>query len=202
MVCVDKEASVSPELQRQRPQQTLPAPAPDSNLPPPEHLTHLSIITVHMDPRASVLLLLLLCAASCTAAVPQDCCLSVAQQRLPANRIQSYKVQEAGKGCHISATGPHSWSKRLCLPHPEGLPWLQKVLKIVEQRLGAQQQHVRNSSYSKRVRVDLDTAFTHAAFTHTAFAHTAFTHTALRTRNNVSMSLIILFSKQDGIISL
>ncbi|KAK7879066.1 hypothetical protein WMY93_034153, partial [Mugilogobius chulae] len=88
-------------------QQTLPAPAPapDSSLhPPPALLTHLSIITVHMDPRASVVLLLLLCAAFCTAAVPQDCCLSVAQQRLPANRIQSYKVQEAWKGCDISAT--------------------------------------------------------------------------------------------------
>ncbi|KAJ0019666.1 hypothetical protein NQD34_007235, partial [Periophthalmus magnuspinnatus] len=40
----------------------------------------------------------------CAAGVPQDCCLSVAQKRLPAKQVQSYKVQEAGKGCDISAT--------------------------------------------------------------------------------------------------
>ncbi|XP_033846107.1 C-C motif chemokine 21-like [Periophthalmus magnuspinnatus] len=93
-----------------------------------------------MDPKVCVLLLLL-CAALCSAEVAQDCCLRVAQQRLPARRIQSYKVQEAGRGCDISATVVQmKGGKHLCLPHPEGHLWVQRVMKMVDQREENQQQ--------------------------------------------------------------
>uniref|UniRef100_A0A3B4ACY7 Chemokine interleukin-8-like domain-containing protein n=1 Tax=Periophthalmus magnuspinnatus TaxID=409849 RepID=A0A3B4ACY7_9GOBI len=75
------------------------------------------------------------------AEVAQDCCLRVAQQRLPARRIQSYKVQEAGRGCDISATVVQmKGGKHLCLPHPEGHLWVQRVMKMVDQREENQQQ--------------------------------------------------------------
>uniref|UniRef100_A0A3B3ZPY6 Chemokine interleukin-8-like domain-containing protein n=1 Tax=Periophthalmus magnuspinnatus TaxID=409849 RepID=A0A3B3ZPY6_9GOBI len=84
-----------------------------------------------MDPKVCVLLLLLFAALS---GVPQDCCLSVAQKRLPAKQVQSYKVQEAGKGCDISATVVQVKGRMLCLPHPEGQQWVQKLMRIVDQR--------------------------------------------------------------------
>lgn len=34
-----------------------------------------------------------------------DCCLTVAEKRMPLRIVQSYTIQEAGKGCEISATG-------------------------------------------------------------------------------------------------
>ncbi|XP_020794060.1 C-C motif chemokine 19-like [Boleophthalmus pectinirostris] len=88
-----------------------------------------------MDLRVCMLLVLL-CAALCSAEVPQDCCLSVAQQRpLPARLIHSYKLQEAGRGCAINATVVQMKAgRRLCLPHPEGHPWVQRLMRVVDQR--------------------------------------------------------------------
>ncbi|KAK7879107.1 hypothetical protein WMY93_034111 [Mugilogobius chulae] len=80
-----------------------------------------------MDPRACVLLLLL-CAALCTADIPQDCCLTVSHQRLPPRAVLSYQLQEEGKGCHISATVVQVRDRRLCLPPPEGHPWVKWLL--------------------------------------------------------------------------
>ncbi|CAL9708763.1 unnamed protein product [Knipowitschia caucasica] len=87
-----------------------------------------------MDPRVCGLLLLL-SAALCTAEIPVDCCLAVSKKRhLPGKLIQRYELQEAGSGCDISATVVHTIKGRqLCLPHPEGHPWVQKLLRIVDQ---------------------------------------------------------------------
>uniref|UniRef100_A0AAV2MTI6 Chemokine interleukin-8-like domain-containing protein n=1 Tax=Knipowitschia caucasica TaxID=637954 RepID=A0AAV2MTI6_KNICA len=115
-----KELSLSPKIHR--------APSGACQPPPPPASLHI------MDPRVCGLLLLL-SAALCTAEIPVDCCLAVSKKRhLPGKLIQRYELQEAGSGCDISATVVHTIKGRqLCLPHPEGHPWVQKLLRIVDQ---------------------------------------------------------------------
>ena len=38
------------------------------------------------------------------AQIAQDCCVKVAEKRLPLQILQSYTIQDAGQGCSISAT--------------------------------------------------------------------------------------------------
>lgn len=90
-----------------------------------------------MDPKVSTLLLLLLCATLSTAEVPVDCCLKVANQRLPLKIVESYTLQEAWRGCKISATViivKGGRGKKLCLPHPEEHSWVKRLLKMVDQK--------------------------------------------------------------------
>uniref|UniRef100_A0A3B3E187 Chemokine interleukin-8-like domain-containing protein n=1 Tax=Oryzias melastigma TaxID=30732 RepID=A0A3B3E187_ORYME len=65
--------------------------------------------------------------------VLKDCCLSVSKNRVPAKFVVSYYIQEAGKGCNLSATVFETkGGRRLCIVHPDGFPWVQKVISIVD----------------------------------------------------------------------
>uniref|UniRef100_A0A8C6TCY2 Chemokine interleukin-8-like domain-containing protein n=1 Tax=Neogobius melanostomus TaxID=47308 RepID=A0A8C6TCY2_9GOBI len=91
-----------------------------------------------MEPRACVLLLLL-CAALCTAQIEMmDCCLSVADKRLRPDNVEQYRLQRAGHGCDISATVIQVKGKQLCLPPPEHHRWIRRLLKIVDQKKSRQ----------------------------------------------------------------
>ncbi|RVE68637.1 hypothetical protein OJAV_G00093850 [Oryzias javanicus] len=78
-----------------------------------EHLIHGD---ADMASRVAALIFLgLLFVQLASAEVPMDCCLSVSKNRLPAKIIVSYSIQEAGKGCDISATVFETkGGKRLC----------------------------------------------------------------------------------------
>uniref|UniRef100_A0A3B3CTQ1 Chemokine interleukin-8-like domain-containing protein n=1 Tax=Oryzias melastigma TaxID=30732 RepID=A0A3B3CTQ1_ORYME len=69
------------------------------------------------------------CVGVCVSEVLKDCCLSVSKNRVPAKFVVSYYIQEAGKGCNLSATVFETkGGRRLCIVHPDGFPWVQKVI--------------------------------------------------------------------------
>ncbi|KAF6721085.1 C-C motif chemokine 19 [Oryzias melastigma] len=103
-----------------------------------EHLIHRD---ADMASRVAALIFLgLLCIQLASAEVPKDCCLSVSKNRVPAKFVVSYYIQEAGKGCNLSATVFETkGGRRLCIVHPDGFPWVQKVISIVDSRKPASQ---------------------------------------------------------------
>ncbi|KAL3975293.1 actin-related protein 10 [Sarotherodon galilaeus] len=77
-------------------------------------------------------------AAICEIAV--DCCLQAIDKRLPSKNIVDYIIQEAGKGCEISATAFITNSGRtLCVIHPSQKPWVRNLINIVNKKKQAQQ---------------------------------------------------------------
>ncbi|KAF7205319.1 C-C motif chemokine 20 [Nothobranchius furzeri] len=94
-----------------------------------------------MASRAAALILLgLICFEFAAAQIPVDCCLSITEKRLPSKNLVSYTIQEAGKGCDISATVfLNRRNMKLCAAHPEGNAWVKQVIKTLEKRRGEQQ---------------------------------------------------------------
>ncbi|XP_029999795.1 C-C motif chemokine 19-like [Sphaeramia orbicularis] len=82
-----------------------------------------------------LLLLAVICTGFAAGEIPADCCLQVVNKHVPAKFIQSYFIQESGKGCSIPATVFTTKNgNALCVPHPDGHPWVQRVIKIIDQR--------------------------------------------------------------------
>ncbi|KAM4577041.1 C-C motif chemokine 21-like [Odontesthes bonariensis] len=89
---------------------------------------------------AALLLLGIICFMFAAAEVPLDCCLKVSQRRLQSKNIVSYSVQDAGKGCDISATVfVNKLGKSLCVVHPQGNPWVQNIINILDKKKQANQ---------------------------------------------------------------
>ncbi|XP_013875140.1 C-C motif chemokine 20 [Austrofundulus limnaeus] len=84
---------------------------------------------------AALLLLSLVCFQLAAAQVPVDCCLSVSVKRLVSKNLVSYTIQEAGKGCDISATVfINNKNMKLCVAHPDQDKWVQKLIRVLEKR--------------------------------------------------------------------
>ncbi|KAJ4941971.1 hypothetical protein JOQ06_011842 [Pogonophryne albipinna] len=82
-----------------------------------------------MASRIALLLLLgVICVGFASAQIAQDCCIKVAEKRLPLQILKSYTIQDAGQGCSISATVFVSKvGKTLCVPHPNDKAWVKSV---------------------------------------------------------------------------
>ncbi|KAK2901636.1 hypothetical protein Q8A73_011382 [Channa argus] len=64
---------------------------------------------------AALLLLGFVCTGFVAAEVAVDCCLMVVDKHLPLQVLAGYTIQEAGKGCEISATVHHEvWKVTVC----------------------------------------------------------------------------------------
>ncbi|XP_059192473.1 C-C motif chemokine 21-like [Centropristis striata] len=89
-----------------------------------------------MASRTALLLLLgVICLGFATAEVPVDCCLKVTEKRFPLQLILSYTVQEAGKGCDLSATAfLTKQGRRLCVSHPNDQAWVQSHITHIDRR--------------------------------------------------------------------
>ncbi|XP_017286306.1 C-C motif chemokine 21-like [Kryptolebias marmoratus] len=88
---------------------------------------------------AALFLLGLVCFQLTEAQIPVDCCLKVSEKRLPSKNLVSYTIQEAGKGCDISATVfLNRHNMKLCVAHPDENKWVQKLIKILDKKKGAQ----------------------------------------------------------------
>ncbi|XP_031161814.1 C-C motif chemokine 19-like isoform X2 [Sander lucioperca] len=89
-----------------------------------------------MASRIAVLLLLgVICVGFASAEIVMDCCLKVAEKPLPLTILQSYTIQEAGKGCEISATAFITKVGRiLCVSHPRDKPWVRSHIKHLDQK--------------------------------------------------------------------
>ncbi|XP_070690437.1 C-C motif chemokine 13-like [Pempheris klunzingeri] len=88
-----------------------------------------------MASRVAALLLLgvVICAEFAAAEIAVDCCLSVGVKRLPLQNLESYSIQEAGKGCDIRATRFITKVGRiLCVSHPDDLPWVRNHIKHLD----------------------------------------------------------------------
>ncbi|XP_054467497.1 eotaxin-like [Anoplopoma fimbria] len=83
---------------------------------------------------AALLLLGVLCVSFASAEIAVDCCLTVTERRMPLNILQSYTLQEAGKGCKISATGfITKVGKTLCVSHPNDKQWVKVYIKHLDE---------------------------------------------------------------------
>ncbi|XP_069574872.1 C-C motif chemokine 21-like [Brachyistius frenatus] len=89
-----------------------------------------------MASRAAALLLLgVVCFQFTAAEIVMDCCLKTSDKRLPSKILLSYSLQEAGKGCDISATVFVSrGGKTMCVVHPSEKPWVQRLITILDQQ--------------------------------------------------------------------
>uniref|UniRef100_A0A3P8WGL3 Eotaxin-like n=1 Tax=Cynoglossus semilaevis TaxID=244447 RepID=A0A3P8WGL3_CYNSE len=73
------------------------------------------------------------------AEVVVDCCLSTTDKFFPLIRIESYKLQEAGQGCDISATVfITKTEKTVCIVHPteenKKTKWVQTHIEYLEKK--------------------------------------------------------------------
>ncbi|XP_056275784.1 C-C motif chemokine 19-like [Pseudoliparis swirei] len=83
---------------------------------------------------AALLLLLLLCISFTSAEVAVDCCLTVSGKPPPLPRLQSYTLQEAGRGCQISAARFLTrLGRTLCAPHPADARWVRRYIRCLEE---------------------------------------------------------------------
>ncbi|XP_033974495.1 C-C motif chemokine 21-like [Trematomus bernacchii] len=89
-----------------------------------------------MASRIALLLLLgVICVGFASAQIAQDCCIKVAEKRLPLQILQSYTIQDAGQGCSISATVFVSKvGKTLCVPHPNDKAWVKSYIRQLNQK--------------------------------------------------------------------
>ncbi|XP_031698294.1 C-C motif chemokine 19-like [Anarrhichthys ocellatus] len=88
-----------------------------------------------MASTTALLLLGVLCVGFASAEIVVDCCLTVAEKPMPLRIIQSYTIQEAGKGCGISATGFITKSGRtLCVSHPNDKQWVRTYIKYLDEK--------------------------------------------------------------------
>ncbi|KAM4746599.1 C-C motif chemokine 20-like [Anableps anableps] len=84
---------------------------------------------------AALLLLGLICFQVATAQIVVDCCLSVSEKRLITKNIVSYRIQRANSGCDIDATVfINKKGMKLCVVPPEGNPWVQRLIHILDTR--------------------------------------------------------------------
>uniref|UniRef100_A0A3P8WGM0 Eotaxin-like n=2 Tax=Cynoglossus semilaevis TaxID=244447 RepID=A0A3P8WGM0_CYNSE len=89
--------------------------------------------------RIQALLLLTVLLTAATAEVVVDCCLSTTDKFFPLIRIESYKLQEAGQGCDISATVfITKTEKTVCIVHPteenKKTKWVQTHIEYLEKK--------------------------------------------------------------------
>ncbi|XP_034397716.1 C-C motif chemokine 13-like [Cyclopterus lumpus] len=83
---------------------------------------------------ALLLLLGVLCVGFASAEIAVDCCLTVSKKPMPLQRLQSYTLQEAGKGCQISATGfITKLGRTLCVSHPDDAKWVRRYIKHLDE---------------------------------------------------------------------
>ncbi|XP_068577048.1 C-C motif chemokine 19-like isoform X1 [Cebidichthys violaceus] len=84
---------------------------------------------------ALLLLLGVLCVGFASAEIVVDCCLTIAEKPMPLKIIQSYTIQEAGKGCGISATGfITKLGRTLCVSHPNDKQWVRTYIKYLDEK--------------------------------------------------------------------
>ncbi|KAK2838046.1 hypothetical protein Q5P01_015258 [Channa striata] len=84
---------------------------------------------------AALLLLGIVCTGFVAAEVAVDCCLMVVDKHLPLHILASYSIQEAGKGCEISATVFITKAGRtLCVVHPSERQWVKSHVKYLENK--------------------------------------------------------------------
>ncbi|XP_028270909.1 C-C motif chemokine 3-like [Parambassis ranga] len=84
---------------------------------------------------AALLLLGLICFRLAAADVPTDCCLQTVDKKVPHQVVVSYYIQEADKGCSISATVFLTKNgRKLCVVHPSMSPLVQSVIDAVDRR--------------------------------------------------------------------
>ncbi|XP_075961169.1 C-C motif chemokine 19-like [Anarhichas minor] len=77
---------------------------------------------------ALLLLLGVLCVGFASADIMSQCCMRVTGKPMPLRVIQSYTIQEAGKGCPIRAALFITKSGRtLCVSHPNDKQWVRSV---------------------------------------------------------------------------
>ncbi|XP_063346824.1 C-C motif chemokine 20-like [Pelmatolapia mariae] len=89
---------------------------------------------------AALLLLGVLCFSFASGEIAVDCCLQAIDKRLPSKNIVDYIIQEAGKGCEISATVfITNHGRTLCVIHPSQKPWVRNLINIVNKKKQAQQ---------------------------------------------------------------
>ncbi|XP_051279323.1 C-C motif chemokine 19-like [Dicentrarchus labrax] len=89
---------------------------------------------------AALLLLGVFCVGFASGEMAVDCCLSVVSKHLPIKVIVNYKIQEAGKGCDISATTFITKAgRKLCLPHPDDEEWVRNHIAALDKRNPRQQ---------------------------------------------------------------
>ncbi|KAM3611039.1 uncharacterized protein V6R79_012745 [Siganus canaliculatus] len=90
---------------------------------------------------AALFLLGIICIGLTSAQLAVDCCTQAADKLLPLHLISDYIIQEAGKGCDISATVFITKAgKRLCVLHPEERKWVKNHINILGRRKSRQQQ--------------------------------------------------------------
>ncbi|XP_035514619.1 C-C motif chemokine 19-like [Morone saxatilis] len=89
---------------------------------------------------AALLLLGVLCVGFASGEIAVDCCLSASSKRLPLKIIESYTIQDAGKGCDVKATRFLTIAGRtLCVSHPDDAEWVRKHIAALEKRKLRQQ---------------------------------------------------------------
>uniref|UniRef100_A0A3Q3WMN4 Chemokine interleukin-8-like domain-containing protein n=1 Tax=Mola mola TaxID=94237 RepID=A0A3Q3WMN4_MOLML len=97
-----------------------------------------------MASRVAALLVGLICVGFAAAQIVLDCCKDKSERPFPIHLIQSYTIQEAGKGCDKSATVLQA-GRQLCVSHPSEQAWVQKHINAVEKR---NQRHKKNQVLS------------------------------------------------------
>nr|XP_020450727.1 C-C motif chemokine 20-like [Monopterus albus] len=90
---------------------------------------------------AALLLLGIICTGFAAAEIVLDCCLDTTKKFLPRHILVGYSIQEAGKGCDISATAFITRAgKKLCVVHPSKGEWVQRHITFLDNKKRAQQQ--------------------------------------------------------------
>ncbi|XP_041793644.1 C-C motif chemokine 8-like [Chelmon rostratus] len=89
-----------------------------------------------MASRVAVLFLLgVICFGFVAAEIVVDCCLTTTKRRLPIQILDSYIIQDAGKGCDIGATAfITKVGKTLCVSHHSELPWVKSYIDFLEKK--------------------------------------------------------------------
>ncbi|KAM7391108.1 hypothetical protein PAMP_021824 [Pampus punctatissimus] len=89
-----------------------------------------------MASRVAVLLLLgVICIGFAAGEIVVDCCLSTSNKHLPHSVLISYIIQEAGKGCDISATiFTTKKGRRLCVPPASQETWVQDRITFLDKK--------------------------------------------------------------------
>ncbi|KAM4616657.1 C-C motif chemokine 5-like [Polymixia lowei] len=92
------------------------------------------------SPKTLLILTAVICISFTAAEVPADCCLTTTDKPFPAKyHIKSYTLQEAGKGCAISATVFISRTKKqLCTPHPDHSKWVKDYITAMQKKKARQ----------------------------------------------------------------
>uniref|UniRef100_A0A3Q1HVP0 Chemokine interleukin-8-like domain-containing protein n=1 Tax=Anabas testudineus TaxID=64144 RepID=A0A3Q1HVP0_ANATE len=84
---------------------------------------------------AALLLLGIICTGFVAAEVAFDCCLKKSEKYLPPKILVSYTIQEAGKGCEISATVFTTRTGRiLCVSHPSEQGWVKSHINLLNNK--------------------------------------------------------------------